>query len=382
MNAPLSIPLLDLREKAAHVYRDLPEANHVPGEFYSSAYVAKLEKERIFLETWLCVGRSEEIPLPGDYTTCQIADESFVLARNEAGDINAFMNMCVHRGVAVVSGKGNAQDFSCPYHAWLYDLSGNLVTAPRMTQTKAVLKDCRMRRLKLETWRGWIFVSFNPEPMSFDDFIAPYEKELWWFQTDRCRMADKMVIEVDCNWKLLVENLVDVYHVPVLHKGTFGGFVKKNKTDTFDVRLLPRGGWAYEQKARPHSSTGARTFPMLPWLEGMSEDTSCRAGIYPNLSLSMRSDSLRMWQVWPISASRCVLHIYLMFPHEAFDQPDFSTNLEEYKGFITNLVAEDASMVVSLQHAMQSPFYEPGPMSHLEAAIQHIMKNYLDVVTA
>lgn len=382
MNAPLPIQLHDLRDKISRVYRDLPEANHVPGEFYSSPQIATIEKQRIFLETWLCAGRVEEIPNPGDYTTCEIADESFVLARNEANEITAFMNMCVHRGVAVVTGKGNAQDFSCPYHAWLYDLSGNLITAPRMDQSKAELKNCRMRRLESKIWRGWIFVTFNADPLPFEAFVEPYEKELWWFQTDHCRLADKMVIEVDCNWKLLVENLVDVYHVPVLHKGTFGGFVKKNKADAFDVRLLPRGGWAYEQKARPHSSTGARTFPMLPWLEGMPEDTSSRAGIYPNLSLSMRADSLRMWQVWPLSASKCVLHVYLMFPEVAFEQPDFRANIEEYKGFITQLVNEDASMVVSLQHAMNSPFYEPGPMSHLEAAVQHIMKNYLDVMTA
>lgn len=382
MNAPITVPLQDLRDSISRVHLPLPDARHVPGEFYSSPHIARLEKERIFLETWLCAGRVEEIPNVGDYVTCKIVDEPFVLSRNEDGEVVAFMNMCVHRGVAVAEGKGNAKDFSCPYHAWLYDLSGNLLVTPRMGKTNADLENSRMRRLQSVVWRGWIFVSFNSEPMPFEAFIAPYENELWWFQTDQCRLAEKMVIKVDCNWKLLVENLVDVYHVPVLHKGTFGGFVKKSKDDSFDVRLLERGGWAYEQKAKPHSKTGQRTFPMLPWLEGMAEDTSSRAGMFPNVNLSMRVDSLRMWLPWPVAVDKTELHIYLMFPEAAFEQPDFRANLEDYKGFIEQLVAEDASMVVSLQNAMQSPFYQPGPLSGLESAVQHIMKNYLNIITA
>ena len=181
-----------------------------------------------------------------------------------------------------------------------------------------------------------------------------------------------------CNWKLLIENLVDVYHVPVLHKGTFGRFVKYG--DDFKIRLLPRGGWSYDQKAPPHSSTGKQVFPPLPWLSGMAGDTSSRAGIYPNLNLSMRFDSLRMWQVWPVTPERSQLLVYLLFAPPALDAPDFRENLETYKGFLRQLIGEDAEMVTSLQNAMASPLYEPGPLAEQEAAVHHMMKNYLDAV--
>src|SRR5690606_16553520 len=129
-------------------------------------------------------------------------------------------------------------------------------------------------------------------------------------------------------------NLVDIYHLPILHRGTFGKFIKPNDNDDSAVKLLPRGGWAYSQKARPHSKTGERVFPVLPWLEGESEETSFRAGIFPNLILSMRIDSLRMWQVWPISADQTQLHIYLMFPEKAKLIEDFDSKLTDYKSFI------------------------------------------------
>jgi len=357
MNDLAANPFARMESGIEKVRAPLETARHLPGEFYSSPSIAALEKERIFLKTWLCVGREEEIPEPGDYVTCQVADEPFVLSRTKAGDVAAFMNMCLHRGVAVVEGRGNAKDFSCPYHAWLYDIEGRLIVAPKMQKSEADLKDCRLRPLRIARWRGWIFVSFNPDAEPFEEFIAVYESNLWWFQTEQCRLAEKMVIDVDCNWKLLTENLVDIYHVPVLHKGTFGSF---NNYSNLDVKLLKNGAWAYDQKAKSHSKSGQQTFPTLPWLEGMSSDTSSRAGIFPNLNISMRYDSLRMWQVWPLSPTRTQLQIYLMFPLVAFEQPDFRANLEDYKGFVSQLVNEDVSMVKSLQHAMKSPYYEPG----------------------
>jgi choline monooxygenase len=377
MSSAVPIQFMDLKDQFARTRQQLSKARHLPGELYTSKEVEALEKEKIFLKTWLCAGRADEIPNAGDYMTREITGEPFVLTRDASGAIVAFMNMCLHRGVAVAYGSGNANDFSCPYHAWLYDLGGNLVAAPRMNNPDVDLKNCRLKRLQSRIWRGWIFISFNPEPMPFDEFIGPIEKELWWFKTEECRFAEKMVIEVNCNWKLLVENLVDVYHVPVLHKGTIGAF---NNYSNFDVKLLPTGGWAYDQKSRPHSSTGQQMFPTLPWLEAMSGDTSSRAGIFPNLNLSMRYDSLRMWQVWPKGVDKTELHIYLIFPPAAFEMPDFQEKMIPYKAFVTRIVEEDISMVQSLQHAMSSPFYQPGPMANTEAAVHHIMKQYLDAM--
>lgn len=380
MNAPTTVPLAHLQDRFSKTRAPLARARHLPGEVYTSPVVAALEKERIFLQTWLCVGRAEEIPHVGDYIACQIANEPFVLSRDKSGEVVAFMNMCLHRGVAVAAGKGNAKQFACPYHAWNYDLGGNLIGAPQMKKAEVDLKSCRLRRLQCQIWRGWIFVSFNPQAVAFEEFIRPYEEELWWFKTDQCRLAEKLVIEIGCNWKLLNENLVDIYHVPVLHRASFGGMVQYKPDE--EIRLLPRGGWGYEQSAKPHSSGGEQLFPMLPWLEGMSATTSHRGGLYPNITLSMRSDSLRLWQCWPQTLTTTRLEIYLLFPEVSFGIPKFQENFQQYKTFVHKVVAEDASMVVSLQNAMASPFYEPGPMSHMESAVHHIMNHYLDVINA
>ncbi|CAN5758242.1 aromatic ring-hydroxylating dioxygenase subunit alpha [soil metagenome] len=374
-------PLLDMRAEFAKTRRPRETAHQMPGRVYTSAAVADEEKKRIFMDTWLCVGREEEVANPGDFMTGQITDEPFIISRDKAGQLHGLLNMCRHRGVPVAEGSGNTRGFSCPYHAWYYDLQGKLLASPHMGKSEVDLANCRLKTLSLATWRGWIFVSFNQNPVPFADFIAPFDKELWWFKSEDVRLAEKVVLKVDCNWKLLVENLIDIYHVPVLHKASFGGFLKTER-DKIQFKLLDNGGWVYEQEARPHSKAGNQLFPTLPWLEGMGIGTSLKAGIFPNLNLSLRYDSLRMWQVWPVSQGKCEIHLYSLFAPSAFDSPHFAANYEEYKTFLlAAIMNEDGPMVVQLQQAMASEFYDPGPLSHMEGAVHHLMNHYLDVLT-
>lgn len=358
-----------------------PTAYQMPGAVYTDPEVLREEKQRIFLRSWMCAGREESIPEAGDYMTGQVLGEPFIVARDKTGGISAMLNMCRHRGVPVAEGQGHVRGFSCPYHAWYYDLQGKLIASPHMGRSEVDLSGYRLRPLQVATWRGWIFVSFSAEAEPFERFIAPFDEELWWFKSEQTRLAEKVVLPIACNWKLLVENLIDIYHVPILHKASFGGFLKTER-DKIQFKLLGRGSWVYEQEARPHAKGGRQLFPTLPWLEGMGIGTSLKAGIFPNINLSLRYDSLRMWQVWPVSEHSSEIHLYSLFAPSAFDAPDFQANYEEYKSFLlAAIVNEDGPMVVQLQKAMASGFYEPGPLSHMEGAVHHVMTHYLDVMT-
>lgn len=367
----------DLKDQFAKTRDTLSKARHLPGKVYSSDQIADLEKDRIWMKEWLCVARVEELAQPGDYLTKEIAGEPFVVTRNQEGKVAAFMNMCLHRGVAVAYGSGNAKEFSCPYHAWLYDLDGKLIVAPRLENECVDLKDCRLRPLQTVEWRGWVFMTFNPNPIPFEEYMGVMGDELWWFQSDQCVMADKMEMDIGCNWKLLMENLVDIYHVPVIHKGTIGAF---NNYKNLQARLYERGAWAYDQKGRPHSKTGSQLFPTLPWLEGHGAENATRAGLFPNINMSMRYDSLRLWQAWPTGTDSLHLECYFLFDKAAFELEDFEARFEQYRTFVQQIILEDAEMVVALQHAMGSRFYEPGPMAKTEVVVQHLMKHYTDVM--
>ena len=115
----------------------LAQATHLPAYYYTSPEILELEKEKLFFKDWLIVGRVEEWPNPGDYRAMEIVGEPIVITRNKDGELKAFANVCRHRGVAVAIGQGNTKEFLCPYHAWVYDLDGGLVSAARPRGTGA-----------------------------------------------------------------------------------------------------------------------------------------------------------------------------------------------------------------------------------------------------
>lgn len=365
-------PAFELTRESLH------RARHLPGGVYSSPEIYAMEKDRIFMTHWLSVGRVEELPDPGDYMTFSVMDEPIIISRNEEGEISICLNMCLHRGVAVARGSGNTKDFSCPYHAWLFSVDGKLISAPGMKESEVDLNGRRLKPLPVKIWRGWIFTSFAAEPTSFEDYIAPYEKSLWWFQSGECKLAEKVEIELNCNWKFLVENLIDIYHVGIIHRSTFGGFVKGEK---LKFELEPNGGWRTQYEARPHSKSGAQVFPTLPWAQDQPSGIACKAGIYPNLNISMRADSLRMWHIWPVGPGKTKVICYLLFPEAAFSIPNYEEELKKYRDFVAQIVAEDAVMVESLQQASASRFFEPGPMAALEEALHHLENHYIDLMT-
>ncbi|VCU70878.1 Biphenyl dioxygenase subunit alpha [Pigmentiphaga humi] len=377
MNAAIA-QMRELAPKFQLTKESLPRARHLPGMVYSSEDIYALEKERIFMTHWLSVGRVEEIPNVGDYMTFSVMNEPIIISRPAPDEIRVCMNMCLHRGVAVASGCGNAKDFSCPYHAWLFDVGGRLIAAPGMKESEVDMTGASLTQLPVKIWRGWIFTNFSESPQPFEEFIEPYEEKLWWFQSGECRLADKVVIDVKCNWKFLVENLIDIYHVGVIHRSTFGGFVKGEK---IGFQLERDGGWHTQYEARPHSKGGQQVFPTLPWAQDKSPGIACKAGIYPNLNLSMRADSLRMWHVWPVSPNETRIICYLLFPDNAFSIPDYEAELGKYREFVKQIIAEDAVMVESLQNAAASKFLKPGPMSPLEGALHHMEQHYIDLMT-
>ena len=131
-------------------------SRHVPGYIYSSPRIYELEKRNVFMKDWLCVARVEEVANPGDYMTFHIVDEPIIVSRDARGELHAFANMCRHRGVEVATGNGNTSEFSCPYHGWLYDLTGKLVGAPYMKEAEGFdPRDCALRPLRADVWAGW-----------------------------------------------------------------------------------------------------------------------------------------------------------------------------------------------------------------------------------
>lgn len=355
--------------------KQLEHASHAPGYIYSSRDVLEREIEEYFRRDWLYVGRVEEIPNAGDFMAIRIVGEPIVLVRAGDGSIGAFYNMCLHRGVEVAQGAGNTRTFKCPYHGWVYDLKGNLKGAAHMESTEGFnARNCKLRELRFDTWKGNMFVSMSKDGPSLQAQLASFEQDFGFLQMDRLRLGNKVVVELDCNWKIVHENIMDFYHVPVLHAKTIGGNFRWTNDD---VALRPQGGIAIHYQNGTQTPDGETLFKRMPWLDGRDSTFACTGFTPPNFSLFGRIDHVRTVIVWPLSADRCQLVSYHLFPEEAFDQPGFEERLKVYRDYQKVVLEEDRSMVESMQKAMGAKGYVPGRMCSLEKPIHHYLNGYV-----
>jgi Rieske 2Fe-2S family protein len=358
----------------------LNRASHLPGYVYSSPEILEREKDVIFMRDWLCVGRIEEIENPGDYMAFRILNEPVVVVRSKTGAINAFSNICQHRGVELVTDRGNVKEFSCPYHGWAYNLEGRLLGAPYMREAEGFdVANCRLPPLQVATWQGWIFVNFDPEAAPFDRHIAAFDADFGYLRQDECRLAVKTVGDLDCNWKLVVENVIDFYHLKVVHVNTNGRFFTPK---SFDLSLREGGGYVGFYDAGPSTPSGKPVFGRMPWLADKPDNFSTTGLLPPNFTMFARIDDVHPFIAWPLAPNKTRLMIYTLLPKIYFGEPDFEQRAKAYQDFQVTLMGEDAAMLESLQNVMDSARFKPGRMAQLERGVHHIITNYLDRVFA
>ena len=351
-------------------------ARHAPGFIYTSPEIFAAEKREIFMREWLCVAREEQLASQGDYMALRILEEPLLLVRGENDAINAFSNICAHRGVEIAKGSGNKRAFTCPFHGWTYNLEGTLVGAPLMKETQDfVPASCQLPRVQVARWKGWVFVNFDPGAAPFQSRVAQFEKDFGYLRQEEYRLAVTTVSEVSCNWKLAVENLIDLYHVNVVHRGTNGRLFTP---DAFRFEPRANGGYVAEYNSGPSNFARKPIFGEAPWLAGRGNEFSTAGFLPPNFTFFARIDTVHPYVTWPLGLDRARIIVYTLIPKMYFDSPNFEERVEEYRSFQKQVVSEDSEMLESLQNGLRSARFVPGRMATIERGVQHVLKGYLD----
>jgi Rieske 2Fe-2S family protein len=380
MSAAIATLDSHLRADIERTRARLLEARHLPGHFYTSSEIYRREIDTIFMREWLCVGRVEEFANVGDYQALRIAGEPLVVCRDQDGSLRAFRNLCQHRGVEVAVGQGNARRFTCRYHAWTYGLDGRLVGAPHSEEVQGFdRRACRLPSVQLDTWGGYVFINFDPEAEPLDAYLdADGVREFADFlKPEETRVADKFVFEIPCNWKFVPENLMDMYHVGVIHKASFGAYFPVN-----DFRYrLKRYGYHAVYESFTMAPGGVTLFGTMPWLRGKVTDKfACTTWIRPTMNIFGRHDLIQPWVALPLGVDRTQVTIYTQLPAAYFDEPGFAEKCRIYADFIRLVATEDEAMLESLQTGAGSRGFVPGPTVKLERAIHHLLNYYLDTL--
>ena len=354
----------------------LNQATHAPGEIYASPEIFRREVDEYFKKDWLYVGRVEELADPGDYLAMRLVGEPVLLSRGKDGELHANYNMCSHRGVEVAMGSGNVRAFSCPYHGWVYRLDGSLSSAASMAESEGFDVDkCGLRPLRLEVWRGNMFLNFDPDAGPLSDAIASIEEEFAFLGWEKCRLGNRIEIDLACNWKFIHENLMDFYHVTVLHAGSFGANFSF-KPEHVDIH--ENSGLSIFYDAGPPTPGAEPLLGKMPWMEDKPYSFACESFSTPNLTFFGRIDCIRPMVAWPIDEGNTKVVVYHLFPEEFFERPDIEETLKIYRDFQILVLEEDRSMIESMQLAMSSPAYQPGRMSTLEKGIHNFLNGYFD----
>ncbi len=196
----------------------------VPASTYTDPALFELEKRNIFRRLPLMVAPSCELPEPGDYKAMDICGVPLLLARQRDGAAAAFLNMCSHRGNPVVAdGTGNASRFTCGYHGWTFKNDGDLVGVASAKDFGAVDKAALcLKRFPVHESAGLIWATLDLDSkLSIADYLCGYDDLLSAFGFDGWTLFARRTLSGP-NWKTAYDGYLDFYHLPVLHKDTFG----------------------------------------------------------------------------------------------------------------------------------------------------------------
>jgi len=214
----------------------------VPHSVYYDPALFQAEQNQIFKgKTWHYVGLEAEIPRPFDYTSSYIGLTPVVVNRDKDGNIHAFVNVCAHRGAAVVRDlRGNAKTHTCVYHQWAYNQRGDLIGLPFRRGIKGVggfpadfaLTEHGLQPVRTETINGLIFATLSDETPPLLEYLGPpiVDRIQRLFHSP-LKVLSYQRQRVNANWKLMVENVKDSYHGPLLHafNSKFGFFRSTQK---------------------------------------------------------------------------------------------------------------------------------------------------------
>ncbi|MDA3887497.1 MAG: Rieske 2Fe-2S domain-containing protein [Allgaiera sp.] len=355
--------LTPLQELRANVSVPFEQARAMPKSVYTSPEFAELEQTRIFAREWLCAGRAEALPDPGDYLTMTIAEEPVIVLRDHDGEIRAMSNVCRHRMSTLLEGRGHVRAIVCPYHAWTYNLDGSLRGAPAMTLNQNFCKDrIGLPQVRCIVWLGWIMVTLNPDAPDPAERLKGVEALVGDFHMEHYQEAFRESFHWQTNWKVLAENFMESYHLPVCHAGTIGHTVDLLKM------TCPEGDPAfnYPYIIKNDALDLTLAHPTNTMLEGDMRRTTWLISIYPSLMITLSPGYFWYLSLAPDGPGRVnVLYGGGLAP-EFVSDPQAANHFARLKALLDEVNQEDKGCVEKVYQGLCAGLSEPGPLSHLE----------------
>ena len=353
-------PVEALRQNTAQPFE---RARAMPPSVYTSGEFMQAELDHIFAQDWYCVGRADALANAGDYTTAELAGQPILVIRDGDGGLRAMSNVCLHRMSTLLHGRGNARSIVCPYHAWTYNLDGSLRGAPAMTRNEGFCKDqYKLPKVRCQEWLGWVFVTLNVDAPDVAEQLAQVEGMVAGYDMTNYTETFYEEHEWDTNWKVLAENFMESYHLPVCHAATVGALSR------LEDMVCPPGlpAFNYHTILKDDTLRIALAHPSNDRLKGEERRTTFLLAIYPSLLITLTPGYFWYLSLHPIAPGRVHIRYGGGMSDDYAGDSDAQDNFVALKKLLDYVNEEDRGCTEKVYHGLSSNAAEPGHLSHLE----------------
>ena len=372
----MSVSIAELQSLASGFDAVPQRSFSLPARSYIEPGYLDVERKSVFYKSWQFVCHVNQLANPGDYYTISVQGQSIVVLRDREGVLQAFYNVCRHRGHELVEGQGNKKTLVCPYHAWSYQLDGKLFAARRSEMIENFnMDDFCLHSVQIEEFCSLIFINLDPEAGPLVEISGGLADEIREYAPDMDQLvhAHRLTYNIKANWKAVIDNFLECYHCPVAHRD----FVSLVDMDTYTVTT-----------------------------HGIYSSHMAAAGVQENSAYNVEEADVQDHAVWWLWPNTCLLRypgegnfmVWKMMPvdeettYETFDfyflrDTPTAQQWEAIEYINDVLQKEDISIVESVQRGMNTPAYEQGRFvcdpdgSGLsEHAVHHFHSVYLKAI--
>ncbi|MBA8824014.1 Rieske 2Fe-2S family protein [Saccharopolyspora lacisalsi] len=335
------------------------------GHYYTDPAIFALEQSRIFETQWFCAVRSADIAEPGTYRTVQIGRESVLVSRGRRGEINAFLNVCRHRGARLCTEQQGQvkRSFQCPYHAWTYGLDGKLIAAPNLTDMPDVDRgELGLHHLAVREWLGYAWVCLADDPPSFEDTVVADvaerlggAEEIGAYDVASLSLGTRITYDVKANWKQIIENFMECYHCATIHPELTE--VLPEFADGFAAQYYVGHGAEFGDDVQGFTVDGSEGAERLP---GVGEHQNRRyyaMTVKPQVFINLVPDHVVFHRMFPLAPDRTLIECdWLYHPDVVASGTDLSRSVELFD----RVNRQDFDACERCQLAMDSRSYAAG----------------------
>jgi choline monooxygenase len=338
---------------------------------YLDEALIELEQERIFERTWQLIGHVSALPQPGSYITAFAGSQPVLVVRDDAGELRAYRNVCRHRGSCLLSGEGQCKGaIRCRYHGWTYRFDGSLIGVPEARQFGERLDKgaLSLHPARVEVLCGLVFANLDADAAPLHELTGDLAQRL-----ERYRIAELEPFAPSggtqpANWKVVAENYLEGYHIPIAHPGLMRMLDYKH----YDTELHEHYAWIEAPfREKPSGNRLERLYDQLvtpmPGLSDEDRRTWRYVFIYPNTTIDLYPDQVNTWQINPdgVGRTRDVFAGY-----RSRHSGPRTRAVQRLNNWLNNLVLkEDIDLVEKVQLGLKTRGYRCGPLSRREAAV-------------